>query len=631
MIDREYTLNRLKSRNITPQEFNYEILTAPPILSMFTVEDIQQLNYIATSTKYSAKLKEKYQAIDEIMNRRGFDKLVSGTNRVAYQPRFANNFIVKVAYDSVALNDSIREYKNQFLIKPFCTKVFEVSPCGTLGVFEKVNPITNRKEYISMAADIYKLLSEFIIGQYIIDDIGTNYFNNIGFRNGFGAVVLDFPYVYEVDGKKIWCNKPDPNDPTGYCNGPIDYDLGFNKLVCKKCGAIYKPFELAKKIKYNKDEQFINESEDITMKITISGGSKGLKKQEIVTGDFKNPIHAIRSNKMNKKVEKQLAEEEEKKKTVNGVAAAKEEKEEVKEDLAPEEEPVEVEEEKVEEAKKEVVSAFEISEEDVGKGDLGYIDDKEDIGKLLAGINDLYYYSDASDEDKIKIVENCCEFLESIFSDNLEIAIKMFANILRKKKNIKDEIISEFLEKNSCSVNNQFIKLLLSSENYYLGTEVNKCGPDEDGENIIFEIAASIFKAKTNKVVYSGDSLEAKLGKDKILSALNIDSDDDELYDSAEADGLDLANAVILSKKDLFPNEKVGDVIVVKNDDGTYLTLNNKILAINRIDDRDTKDIIIVSKEWYDDVVEKIKMLKEAPVGSLPEEEVEEEASGEEE
>ena len=63
--------------------------------------------------------------------------------------------------------------------------------------------------------------------------------------------------------------------------------------------------------------------------------------------------------------------------------------------------------------------------------------------------------------------------LESIFSENIEIVINMFANILRRKKNLKDEIVSEFLEKNSCSINNQFIKLLLTFTNYNLTTDVN--------------------------------------------------------------------------------------------------------------------------------------------------------------
>lgn len=632
MIDRDYTLKRLKSKAMTKEEFNYDILSAPPILSMFTAEDIDQLYKLATSAKYSAKLDLKYKEIDKIMTSRGFEKLVSGTNRVAYAPTFADNFIVKVAYDTVAINDSIREYRNQFFIKPFCTKVFEVSPNGVLGVFEKVNPITSRKEYISLAADIYALLSDYIIGEYIIDDIGTEYFNNIGFRYGFGAVVLDFPYVYKVDRKKIWCNKPDYRDPTGYCNGPIDYDLGFNKLVCKKCGAVYKPFELAtKKMEYIPLIQ-VKEREDFNMKISVSGGTFGLKKQEIETGDFMNPVNAIRSNILNKKVDKKLEEEKKKEsevKTVNGVPEPKSEK---------------VEDEKIDEAveevkkssKKEAVSPISFDENLVGKKeDPGYSSDKKkDIGELLAAINNLYYYSDNTDEQKEKIVKETCDMLESLFLDNIEIVMKMFANILRKKKNLKDDVVSEFLEKSSCSVNNQFIKLLLSSDNYNLVSEVNKCTVDDD-DNIVFDIGTSIYKVNSDKaknkfnLVYSADDISANLEKSILLDSIGISMDieeESEFYESDEADGFDLANAVMLAKKDLFPGEDKGKVIVVKNDDGSYLTLNNKILAINNIDDRNIDNIAIVAKKWYDSALKKIELLKEAPVGSLPEEEV----SGEE-
>ena len=33
-------------------------------------------------------------------------------------------------------------------------------------------------------------------------DIGTNFFMNWGIRPGFGPVLLDYPYVYELDGNK---------------------------------------------------------------------------------------------------------------------------------------------------------------------------------------------------------------------------------------------------------------------------------------------------------------------------------------------------------------------------------------------------------------------------------------------
>ena len=46
-------------------QFNYDILTAPPILSMFTVEDINNLYNIATSTKYSSKLQESITSTKE--------------------------------------------------------------------------------------------------------------------------------------------------------------------------------------------------------------------------------------------------------------------------------------------------------------------------------------------------------------------------------------------------------------------------------------------------------------------------------------------------------------------------------------------------------------------------------------
>lgn len=630
MIDRDYMLNRLRSKSISRKDFNYEILSAPPIYSMFTPEDIQQLNYYASSAKYTARLKEKYEAIDRIMTNRGFQKLVAGTNRVSYIPTFANNFIVKVAYDTVALKDSIREYKNQYLIKPFCTKVFEVTPCGTLGVFERVNPVTSIKEYVSMAADIFRLLNDFVIGDYIIDDIGTKYYQNIGYRNGFGPVILDFPYVYEVDPKKIWCNKPDYKDPTGYCNGPIDYDGGFNKLKCRKCGAVYKPFEIAKKIEYNPQEQMILESEEKRMKIKISGGSLGKgKMEEIITGDFQSPVKAIKSNMLNKKVEKKLAEEkkaEEAIKTVNGVA------EPTKKGEPKEEKP------------KEVISPFSINEKDTGKGDLGYEVDNTEIEKVLSELNNIYYREEDSDKRK-KIIAAISTYLLDLFADQMDETMKMIAKIF-KKKSLSDAVIKEFLDDNSCSVNNQFLKLLLTSDNYYVSSNIEGLEVNQESQNIIFKLATSVFKTKTDKIVVTPDTIDATINIDEVLDNIGYSGDADSFeedcnyetpqpknyYDSEHANGFELVNAEIISKKDIFPEEKKGKIIVIKNNEGKYLTINANVIAIDKIDERSVKDITIVPKDWYEEAQDIIDQVKKAPVGSLPEDEVEEEeVSGEEE
>ena len=94
-----------------------------------------------------------------------------------------------------------------------------------------------------------------------------------------------------------------------------------------------------------------------------------------------------------------------------------------------------------------------------------------------------------------------------------------------------------------------------------------------------------------------------------------------------------MVGAEIIAKKDLFPSEKKGKVIVIKNNDGKYLTINAGIVAIDKIDERNVKDITIVPKDWYEDAIEIIDQVKKAPVGSLPEDEEveEEEVSGEEE
>ena len=312
MEDREFILNRLKSKPMSIDEFNYESLTAPPISSMFSQFDIYQLNQIARSIKYAAKPEVKYQEIDKIMRSRGFVKLTAGTNRVVYRPVENNTFVVKVAYDAVGLGDNPKEFRNQMLFKPFVTKVFEVTPCGTLGVFERVVPIQSREEFLTIAADVYEMITNWFIGEYIMEDIGTKFFMNVGVRRGFGPVLLDFPYVYKLDGNKLFCNAPSNNTASGCCEGIIDYDPGFNFLYCTKCGVKYKAKELAEAIS---NQKVIVKSEGETkMKLTLKGGSKNVNKN-IETGEYaglakstpvinkkkpQNNFHMIEEKKENK-------------------------------------------------------------------------------------------------------------------------------------------------------------------------------------------------------------------------------------------------------------------------------------------------------------------------------------------
>ena len=257
--------------NKIPQKFDMLI---PPcrILNLLTIQDIFELNRIAKDKKLSEQPELKFDMIKNIMRMRGFKKLAAGTNRIVFKHLEDQSIVIKVAYDSVGLTDNLHELYNQELLKPFCTKVFEVTPCGTVGMFERVTPITNRQDFMRIADSVFDILIYKFIGKYIMADIGTIFFMNWGIREGSFPVILDSPYVYELDGAKIYCNKIDRNSPQGFCGGEIDYDLGFNKLVCKKCGKTFLASEL-KKSKKNKDI-IISDKEDVDMIVRIIRGNK---------------------------------------------------------------------------------------------------------------------------------------------------------------------------------------------------------------------------------------------------------------------------------------------------------------------------------------------------------------------
>lgn len=254
------------------QEFD-SMLPPCRILDLLSMQDIIELNRIAKSKKLSSKPAEKLNMIKSIMRARGFKRLASGTNRIVFKYMENQSFVIKVAYDNVGLGDNLCELYNQEYIKPFCCKVFEVSPCGTVGMFERVRPIKNREEFASISGDIYDIMIGKFIGKYILADFGTKYFANWGLRGDIHPVILDFPYIYELDGAKIFCNRPDPSSPYGFCGGEIDYDDGFNHLICTKCGKTFMASELKLAVE-KKSKDIIVETEDIDMIVQIYKGDE---------------------------------------------------------------------------------------------------------------------------------------------------------------------------------------------------------------------------------------------------------------------------------------------------------------------------------------------------------------------
>ena len=252
----------LYSKNMSPLEFKFETLTAPSMYNWLSPYDISSLYNIATSVKYDSKITKKKNAINEIMTERGCRKIGGGTNRVVYAPYECKNMCIKIALDSIGMHDNPAEYSNQFLLKPYVTKMFEHDPSGCVGAVERVKPVQSREEYLSIADDIFELLSKNIIGKYVLEDIGTKYMFNYGVRVGFGVVLLDYPLVFELDGSKLHCNELLPDGT--FCGGEIDYDSGFNHLYCCKCGKHYQARKLGLQIK-NKQISITKEETDMSL------------------------------------------------------------------------------------------------------------------------------------------------------------------------------------------------------------------------------------------------------------------------------------------------------------------------------------------------------------------------------
>ena len=256
--------------NPTPTISKEWIDIQPPcrIYNLLSYQDIMYLNKIARSNKLAGNPSKKKKMIIELMEARGFKKLDCGTNRLVFKFMENQSFLIKVAFDKVALNDNLREMHNQEFLKPFCAKCFEVTPCGTVGMFERVYAVKSREEFASIADRVFDIIVNCFLGKFVLADFGTKFYKNWGVRKKAYPVILDYPYLYELDGGKLFCNKQDPLSETGYCRGEIDYDDGFNFLVCKKCGKTYLASELSKERK-NKNIM-VFEREENRMKIEIT-------------------------------------------------------------------------------------------------------------------------------------------------------------------------------------------------------------------------------------------------------------------------------------------------------------------------------------------------------------------------
>ena len=264
-------LSILYAKKKSIKQFDWNSLIAPPMLSILSAYDINLIESINRDPRLISEPKKKKQYIDNILKPRGLVRFAAGTNRVVYKYLENQSILFKVAVSQPGMNDCNRELYNQQFLKPFCAKCFEASPGGSIGLFERVETINTYEQYLGVAEDHFNLLDHiFGSGKFIMEDVGSKFWRNIGIRTGFGVVFVDYPMLFELDGNKLFCRNKDKF--TGMpCGGEIDVDAGYNHLFCRKCGMQYMGTDLAKKIKNNEIIVVGKEENNMRMKITYNG------------------------------------------------------------------------------------------------------------------------------------------------------------------------------------------------------------------------------------------------------------------------------------------------------------------------------------------------------------------------
>ena len=229
----------------------YDALQGPPVSSLLTAEDVSALGNLIMSPYYQTHVTKRREEMNKIMGARGFRFLHGGTNRVFYIHNLYPNIGAKVALDNVGLKNNIDEFYHQHIIKPFCSKVFDVSKDqfgrlnGIVASCEAVYPIRSLIEFREVANQIFAVLwYKLKMKRIAMTDIGARSFKNWGIRPGFGPVMLDYPTMTVIDDTKCYCRVC--NEYGQYCGGKIDYSDSFDQMICLRCGTDYQIKAIAK-------------------------------------------------------------------------------------------------------------------------------------------------------------------------------------------------------------------------------------------------------------------------------------------------------------------------------------------------------------------------------------------------
>ena len=219
----------------------YDSWQSPPLARWFTPQDIKFIEDVAVSPTLTTHPIEKYHLLDEFMESRGFKTEIGGTNRRFYSSVEFPQFGAKISTSLEGFKNNKDEYNVQHVLKPYCTKVYDVTQSGAIAL-DEVGLRIDKDSIIDYGDQIFDILDiVFRRRKIAMTDVGIATPKQWVIRRNFGPILCDFPSVVILDPKKCYCTRRVKRHGIEMpCNGLIDFDLGFNKMECTVCGQKYE-------------------------------------------------------------------------------------------------------------------------------------------------------------------------------------------------------------------------------------------------------------------------------------------------------------------------------------------------------------------------------------------------------
>lgn len=219
----------------------YDSWQSPPLARWFTPQDIKFIEDVAVSPTLTTHPIEKYHLLDEFMESRGFKTEIGGTNRRFYSSVEFPQFGAKISTSLEGFKNNKDEYNVQHVLKPYCTKVYDVTQSGAIAL-DEVSLRIDKDSIIDYGDQIFDILDiVFRRRKIAMTDVGIATPKQWVIRRNFGPILCDFPSVVILDPKKCYCTRRVKRHGIEMpCNGLIDFDLGFNKMECTVCGQKYE-------------------------------------------------------------------------------------------------------------------------------------------------------------------------------------------------------------------------------------------------------------------------------------------------------------------------------------------------------------------------------------------------------